>query len=154
MNPGTCAVCGASRNDDRQYVDFGLTVDYIGVIYFCTFCVQELVNRMGCLTREQSEKLENELDSARQTILNFQAEKAAYDGAISTLRGTGLFSGTDLSVITDPAHSIIPEQDIIAEPERPKQDAPGSNQQTEQSDSKQRPDDLSEFGSDEFGLTL
>ena len=30
--PGTCAVCGSSRNDDRKYIDLGIDVDHIGVI--------------------------------------------------------------------------------------------------------------------------
>lgn len=154
MIPGTCAVCGASRTDDRKYVDFGLTVDYVGVMYFCTFCVQELANRMGCLTPEQSSKLEDELDSARQTILNFQAQKVAYDGAIGTLRGTGLFSGVDLSPITDPAHTRISEQDPVAESITDKRTVTRTNKSAKQSDPKQGSDDLPEFGSDDFEFKL
>jgi hypothetical protein len=154
LNPGTCALCGSSSTGDRKYADLGITVDYVGVIYFCTFCLQEVANRVGCATPEQTKQLEDELDAARQTILEFQAQKAAYDDAIGTLRSTGLFSNTDLSSIIDSAHAPATEQDIISEFEQPKQDAPRFNKSTKQSNSKQRSDDIPESGSDDFNFGL
>ncbi len=154
MHPGTCVLCGASRNDDRKYVDIGLDIDFVGVIYFCTFCMQELANRLGCLMPDQTKKLEDELDSARQTILEFQTQKAAYDDAIGTLRNTGLFSGIDLSSITSPTANPVAEQIPVAEPVGSKQDAIRSNKSTKQSNSKQGPNDIPESGSYDFGISL
>jgi len=154
LHPGTCVLCGASRNDDRKYVDIGLDIDFVGVIYFCTFCMQEVANRLGCLMPEQTKKLEDELDSARQTIINFQAQKAAYDDAINTLRSTGLFGDFDLSSITTPTAGPVAEQSLVAESVGSKQDVVRPNKQTKQSDSKQRPNDIPEFGSNDFGLSL
>lgn len=151
LAPGVCCICGASRSDDRQYIDLGIDVEYVGVMYFCTFCMTELANTLGCLTPEQSTQLQEELDAARQTIIDFQQEKAALDGAVDTLRRTGLFSGTDLSSViktseaelaTEPGHvqDIVPaEQGIV-----------GSNKNSKQSNSKPRPNDLPEPGSDEL----
>lgn len=149
--PGVCSVCGTSRNDDRQYVDFGLTVDMIGVIYFCTMCIQELCNRMGCLTPEQSRHLEDQLDAARQEILSFQKEKAAVDNVISTLRSTGLFSDSvdpypDVTTETILESTNLSQQDIVrSEPE-----ASRSNSKSKQSNSKQRSNDLSATTDDDF----
>src|SRR6266542_891445 len=156
MHPGTCVLCGASRNDDRKYVDIGLDIDFVGVIYFCTFCMQELANRLGCLMPDQTKKLEDELDSARQTIINFQAQKAAYDDAIGKLRGTGLFSDTDpnLSTITWPTVDPVAEQEPVAEPVGSKQDVTRPNKSTKQSNSKQGPNDIPESGSYDFGISL
>jgi hypothetical protein len=154
LAPGICVLCGSSNTEDRKYADTGITVDFIGVIYFCTFCLRETANRLGCATAEQTKQLEDELDAARQTILEFQSQKAAYDDAISTLRSTGLFSGTDLSSIINPAHTPVTEQDISSEFERPKQDAPRSNKSTKQSNSKQGSNDVPESGSDDFSFGL
>lgn len=154
LNPGTCALCGASRNDDRKYVDFGLTVDYIGVIYFCTFCMTELANRIGCLMPEQTQKLEDELNVARQTILDFQKDKAALDDAVSTLRSTGLFSGTDLSPITNSANPPVAEPGTVQDTVRTEQKSTRSSKSTKQSNSEQRSNDVSESGSDDFSFGL
>jgi len=147
LAPGVCCTCGASRNDDRQYIDLGIDVDHIGVMYFCTFCLTELVNTLGCLTKEQSEELHDELNAARKTILDFQQEKAAYDGAVATLRRTGLFSGTDFSGIihSDETKSESVQDTVGAEPESIR-----SSKSTEQSDPKQGSSGISKSGSDEL----
>lgn len=150
--PGVCAICGSSNNEDRDYVDFGLTIDYVGTIYFCTFCIQELCNRMGCLTPEQSKHLEDQLDAAKQEILTFQKEKAAINDIRDTLRTSGLFSGTDLSRITSISSKDVAKESepdlystLIAEPK-----ASGSNSNAKQSDPKQRSDDVSATGNDDL----
>lgn len=143
--PGTCAICGTSRNDDRKYVDLGLTVDYVGVIYFCTFCMTELINRLGCLTQEQSAVLKDEVDAARKTILDFQSEKAAYDNAIATLRSTGLFDGPAL-------FSPQPEQSPVAAVNESKPKPAGISKSTKQPDPKQGSDGVSKSGADDFGF--
>lgn len=45
--PGVCFVCGSDGNDERQFVDFGKTVDWYGVVYICTFCVFEVAKLLG-----------------------------------------------------------------------------------------------------------
>lgn len=90
--PGVCGICGTSRTDDRSYIDIGLWFEMYGQFYFCTYCMTQMVNRLGGLTPEQAEELHSELNQARQTILEFQETKARVDGAIESLRNTGLFS--------------------------------------------------------------
>lgn len=41
MSPGKCSNCGASKPDGRKYLDFGLTLEYYGVVYICTICLLE-----------------------------------------------------------------------------------------------------------------
>lgn len=147
LAPGTCCICGSSRTDDRQYIDLGIDVDHIGVMYFCTFCITELVNTLGCLTQEQSEALHEELNSARQTILDFQQEKAALDGAVDTLRRTGLFSGTDLSSVI---HSTETKSEPIQDVVRPEPEPVKSSKSSKQSDPKQGSTSISESGSDDL----
>jgi hypothetical protein len=152
--PGVCSVCGTSRTDDRQYVDFGLFVEGIGAIYFCSFCIQELTNRMGSLTPDQTAKLEAKLLAAEKTILDFQRDKAALDGAISLLRDTGLFDSSDSVAVST---RLEDDYDYAREP---KED-PGSplaksakvtrsNSKSKQSDPKQGSDDVPAIADDEL----
>ena len=150
LNPGTCAICGTSRTDDRKYIDFGLDVDFVGVMYFCTFCFHELIRALGCLLPEEWTQLQEELDAARQTIIDIQRDKAAVDHVVDTLRSTGLFSGIDFSAIQPtkaPNETGSGDvQDIV--PAEPKPSRPGKN--TKQSDPKQGPASLPEPGVDEL----
>ena|SRR3990170_6848354 len=43
MAPGKCSNCGGTRIGDRKYVDFGLTLEYYGIVYLCTLCIKELM---------------------------------------------------------------------------------------------------------------
>jgi nicotinamidase-related amidase len=56
MQPGKCANCGASKNDGRKYIDFGLQVDWYGVVHLCGECVKDIARTMGLFT-----ELENKL---------------------------------------------------------------------------------------------
>lgn len=140
LAPGTCVLCGTSRTDDRQYIDIGLTVEYVGVIYFCTFCMTEVANRIGCYTIEQSKKLEDELDRARQRILEFETKDSALNDVITHLRNSNLFSDTvsvplTVSTVQDAASNYV--------------GIDGGNSSSEQSDSEQRPDDVPSSSSNE-----
>jgi len=46
--PQVCSVCGSGRLDDgRKYVDTGLSLDYYGIVYFCTICLDQIVRQVG-----------------------------------------------------------------------------------------------------------
>lgn len=149
MAPGTCVVCGTSRSDDRQYIDLGLTVEFVGVIYFCTFCMRELANQLGCLMPEQTQALEAELDAARQRILEFNTKESALDGAINTLRDTGLFAHIDINAISV-IDDLKPQQDALDFSESDKQELDGTGIDPEQSDSKQESDGVPSSTSDDY----
>lgn len=140
LAPGTCVLCGTSRTDDRQYIDIGLTVEYVGVIYFCTFCMTEVANRIGCYTIEQSKQLEDELDRARQRILEFETKDSALNDVITHLRNSNLFSDTVSVPLT-----VSTVQDAASNYAR----IDGGNSIPEQSDSEQRPDDVPSSSSNE-----
>lgn len=154
LNPGVCMLCGTSRNDDRQYIDIGKDIDFIGVIYFCTFCMTEVANALGCLMPEQARALENELDAARQRILEFHQKDEALNDAISSLRDTGLFSGTDFTGIRRSNVSEQPEESepAIQDTVRSESEITGTDQDSKQPNFKQGSFDLSATGNDEFGF--
>lgn len=152
--PGTCMLCGSSRNDDRQYIDIGKDIQFVGVIYFCTFCMTEIANAIGCLMPEQAKALEDELDAARQRIMEFQTKDETLNAAINTLRDTGLFSGTNLAAVRRPIDTPVDQ-----EPKRDIQDTlfsdselNGPSKDSEQSDSEQGSNDIPTTRNDEFKL--
>lgn len=145
LAPGTCVVCGASRTDDRQYIDLGIYVEFVGQIYFCTFCMTELANQLGCLTPEQTIKLETELEAAHKTILEFQKEKSALNDSIAILRNTGLFSAGP-----DPRGNAFNNFEVNPDEYPDKQDIVGPDRETEQSVIEQGSDDLPTTSNDKF----
>lgn len=152
--PGVCMLCGASRNDDRKYVDIGKDIEFVGVIYFCTFCMTEIANTLGCLMPEQAKALEDELDAARQRILEFNEKDKILNGAIDALRSTGLFSGTDLTgvISSRPVDSV---QDVPALSRNASGNKSESTKPTDdatEASNEQGPDDVSATRNDEFKL--
>jgi hypothetical protein len=146
-------MCGTSRNDDRQYIDIGLTVDFVGVIYFCTFCMTEVANRLGCLMPEQTKQIEDELDAARTRILEFETKDQAFNDAIDTLRNLRLFNPSDRVVVRNSdlqSEPLLIDRITAEKSGRITQD----RSESEQSDSEQRPDDLSSSTDYDFGQFL
>lgn len=153
--PGVCAICGSSRSDDRDYVDFGLFIEYVGKILFCSFCIAELTNRMGSATPDQVRQLEDQLDAARQEILSFQSQKAKFNDAINILRSTGLFDSSDSLTVSSNLQTAIEHAD--SEPKdtgntvKPESKSARTNSKTKQSDPKQGSNDVPTTSGD--GLT-
>jgi hypothetical protein len=53
FQPGKCANCGASKNDGRKYIDFGLLVDWYGTVYLCGHCLNDVSQAMGLFDKLQ-----------------------------------------------------------------------------------------------------
>jgi hypothetical protein len=49
--PAKCANCGSTKSDGRKYVDFGLQVDWYGVVYLCGLCLGEIARKMGLFSQ-------------------------------------------------------------------------------------------------------
>lgn len=48
LPPGTCYTCGASNSSGRKwYLDCGVDVDYVGVLYVCQDCFATLARHTG-----------------------------------------------------------------------------------------------------------
>lgn len=54
--PSKCGNCGSSKNDGRQYIDFGLLIDWYGTVYLCGECLKDIAMNMG-LFREIDSRL-------------------------------------------------------------------------------------------------
>lgn len=58
LKPGKCANCGSCKKDGRKYVDFGLEVDWYGIVYLCGHCIHDIAKTMQA---SLVDKLETEL---------------------------------------------------------------------------------------------
>lgn len=65
LKPGKCANCGASKNDGRKYADFGLEVDWYGIVFLCGLCLHDVSHAMGLFA-----SLEKEIASLRESIIS------------------------------------------------------------------------------------
>jgi len=144
LAPGTCCICGTSRTDDRQYIDMNWDIEWYGVVYFCTFCFIQAVNTIGCLTREQSEALEEENNRLRQMVIDFRAKEAVIDDTANKLRDSGILDFVTNRDSSDADSSISPGAQTITEfYDGIQQGSAQTGKSTEQSNSKQGSDDVS-----------
>ena len=60
--PGKCANCGASKNDGRKYIDFGLYVNWYGTVVLCGLCLTDIADNMGLFDyyKNKIEEITNE----------------------------------------------------------------------------------------------
>src|ERR1044072_3842352 len=144
--PGVCASCGSSNNNDRDYVDFDLTIDFHGVIYLCTFCFSECANAIGFISPEQARELETKLEATEKKILDFYTKEKALDEAINFLRNSGLF---DLNDDSASFPREVSDSQVDGSSEQDNHGTNESDQHIKQQDSKQGSVDLSAAGNNE-----
>jgi len=67
--PGKCVVCGYTGGDlggTRKFIDVGLDIDFYGVVYFCTDCMDATAEILGYITPEKAAALSE--DNARLSL--------------------------------------------------------------------------------------
>jgi hypothetical protein len=55
FKPAKCANCGSTKNDGRNYIDFGLEVDWYGIVYICGECLKDIAREMGLFTEYEKQ---------------------------------------------------------------------------------------------------
>lgn len=144
--PGHCAICGTTQG---PMVDFGMNVEFFGVIYFCVAgCLVELANSFDYHSPRQWKMVMNQIKDQQDELnqLRDQNEQLRSDlGSISRLSG--------LSSI-----SRVPELDVDALREEPQQlsfdfdggDSEGESRPTQQNDEPGPTDVRDDFSVDDF----
>lgn len=79
IKPAKCANCGSTKNDGRQYVDFGLEVDWYGIVYLCGLCLRDIATEFGLFDElhvdiERLKKENQELNDKLNLLLAFKNE--------------------------------------------------------------------------------
>jgi len=145
--PGTCASCGASSPDDRDYIDLGISLDFFGAIYFCTFCYTEGANALGYVSPEQARELEDKLTAAENHIIEFRTKEKALDDTINLLRNSGLLTLSDnLTIGLSKSTNQISDSASFGDNSGSEQ----TDKHTEQSNSKQGSNVIPATGTDDI----
>jgi hypothetical protein len=64
-----CANCGSCKDDGRKYVDFGLDVDWYGIVWLCGLCIHDIADAMGLFKGLRDKALQLELETRRYVEL-------------------------------------------------------------------------------------
>jgi hypothetical protein len=85
--PGVCALCTSPGGDGRQFVDFGKSVEWYGVVYFCTFCVSEAAALLGFAPMSNWTNAEHNLQQSISEVDDLYVDaKVKLDAAMVLLR--------------------------------------------------------------------
>lgn len=92
--PGKCAVCGFAasgedQTDRRQYLDFGLDIDYYGVVYICTTCLNEVAVGMGYALPEVVDSIREESEQVKADLIRLNTAVEAINGVAAVLADGG-----------------------------------------------------------------
>ncbi len=109
-----CANCGCGRNDGRGYIDFGLQVDWYGVVYLCTECLRDIAEKAGLFRSLELKilQLEEEVKERtvdRLTLKNFEATVLRTFEEVNN-RFVSLHSVGDGSTSDSPI-DVVPDED-------------------------------------------
>jgi hypothetical protein len=147
--PGVCALCGSSGGDGRQFVDFGKSVEWYGVVYFFTFCISEAAKLLGLAPKSDYELALSNLQAEISKVDDMHIDaKVKLDAANLLLRNH--LNGDCCTHVSD---LDVPEA-VIVESESSGVDdesSSGDESDADESDSVEGPDDVpADSGDDEF----
>ena len=114
--PAKCAICGYPGGDQRKFVDFGLDIDYYGVIYLCTDCMNEIAVGIGYLLPEVVTKITAENELLKEALKVAQADQEILYELRTHL---GLFSGTIHGPVLDESLVDTDPIDVVEEINEP-----------------------------------
>lgn len=128
-SPGKCGNCGASKNDGRKYIDFGLHVDWYGAVHLCSHCLKDIAAAMGLF-----ESLKEELQKANETNDNVkllqQQGARLHETVVSTFKEFEEFyaqlpSNSQPELVSAPdTNSDLDAEEPTTEPSEPRTNAP------------------------------
>ena len=74
FKPGKCANCGSAKSDGRNYVDFGLEVDWYGTVFLCGECLRDIAINTGMFKAYEVKILQLEEQLAARTQQSVEVE--------------------------------------------------------------------------------
>lgn len=91
--PGKCAICGyagagGQAGEDRDFIDFGLSVDYYGAVVFCEACVVEIAAPLGYVGPDLYDSTVARLQEATALNTKLESDNAQLRGSIGVLAGS------------------------------------------------------------------
>ena len=114
--PGQCSVCGNCGDQDSEFLDIGLELDFYGVVYFCGTCLYgTILSALDLVTQEKHEEVTSKLldQELQNTALKLDIQELR--GIIESLTNNHGFGSSDSrSSATDK------QSTVAAQPESPK----------------------------------
>lgn len=99
--PGKCAGCGGVTN--RHFIDFGLELDFYGVVYLCLeTCFTEVANQIGFISPQQAVDLQGEMQNLVERNSDLQDKLNALEAVRDAIAD---YSSVDSSVAVDSSGS-------------------------------------------------
>lgn len=118
LAPGKCAGCGGFTK--RRFVDFGLELDFYGVVYLCLeVCFTEVANKLGFLSPVQTQELKLKLEMVsgerEALIINLEQLEAVRDAIDGYRSGSNDASVYHAIGNLQPVHQGSSDQGVEAE---------------------------------------
>lgn len=150
MSPGVCCLCGSAGGDHRKFIDFGKQLDWYGNVYFCSFCIKEVLEVLDYISVDNFDKLH---ESYRELSVRYEKLKVQYEAVKNAVVVLGSPSDIDNHSVSDNSddESTVP-QDSVSEDVGLSELAEGRDSEAEQSSSDEGPVeffDASDFDNDE-----
>lgn len=132
--PSKCAFCGIGHNDDgrRLFIDTSLDLDFYGVVYMCSTCLNEIAESLGYISNDKWDGLKLKLDHTQMENNELKGENEGLRTAIISLSNHRCYQSTlpESFSLEDEGR---PEDDRSTspaitglEPKEPKSDEPNS----------------------------
>jgi hypothetical protein len=141
VKPTKCANCGSTKADGRQYIDFGLDVDWFGTVFLCGFCLKDIAQAMG-LFSDSEEKLKAAIDD-KVSLLSLQTQgDRLYDKFTELIKEFETYYASLHSVRDDPsttASDSVVGNETAADREGSAKTKPRTTKPTSSSGSKNLP---------------
>jgi hypothetical protein len=113
--PGKCAICGTCGDENSEFLDFGLELDFYGVVYFCMTCVMsDVLDALDLVTRTRLIEVQDELEQEKfkyGALLTDNEELRGVLESLTRFRNSASDSGSD----SDSEQFVVDE--VIKEPE-------------------------------------
>lgn len=140
LAPGTCILCKSDGGDGRQFIDLGITVEWFGAMYFCTFCIGEAAALIGFVVPDEHVKM---LHKNEELILKYGNEKLEVERLQEQLSAARILlrnchCGDN---VTFPVSDVV-DVEAIEEPE-------SNDSDSDEYGGSEGPDDISESPADD-----
>jgi len=132
--PAKCAFCGIGHNDEgrRLFIDTSLDLDFYGVVYMCSTCLNEIAESLGYISNDKWDGLRLKTQYLNEENNNLKGENEGLRVAVSSLSNHRCYQSTlpepsDVELKEDPTYED-PTGGITkgVEPEESNPDEPNS----------------------------
>lgn len=113
--PSCCACCGAVPNpgfvNRRYFIDWGLSLEYYGQVYFCTDCFVATAKILGYTSPKDTMEMAEKVDAAVAESISLRSENESIK--------SGLAAISDFNSVFRDFSGNRPTSEVPVEPDQP-----------------------------------